>query len=179
MLRRSISLAFIALTLAGPAARADDLTLLGRFAGWTVFSGTASDGSNMCVVGIQGDNREFLIKSIHGNRFLAVQAYNDTWNIDQDARVQVVTWLDGINRYTVDAVRSVMASGIEWHVDIDVMEDFIGRFRHGHSLTLTFPNSNEGTWNIDLRGSSAGFARFAECTRGLGAQRSNRPSQPH
>ena len=164
-MKRLLPLTIAAVCLSSPAWAA--LTVYSHVGNWDVFSGTGTDGRQLCGIGHTNstDGRAFSLRYIRGTEGITFVADKPTWHIPDGTKVAVVMQI-GLNPpWTEQGVGH--GQRMEWTMDPASVQAFDTQFRRAESMTVTFPSGNEPPWVISLNGSMAASNSMGRCVTAM------------
>jgi hypothetical protein len=173
-LRTGIATLLIAGVLSG-SARAD-MVVYYRAHGWDAFSGPDETGKQVCGIGMtsKADKRSLSLRLQIGSDIVTFRAKKAEWNIPAGTLLSVVLQIGLDTPWNLQGVGE--GPVVEWSLDRNTVQTFDVQFRHGKSMTVTFPSGSEAPWTIALRGSTAISRAFDRCIT-VTTQREARQSQ--
>lgn len=164
-MRRMLPVTLAALCLSSPGWAA--LTVYSHVGNWDVFSGTGTDGRELCGIGQSSPSsgRAFSLRYTHGTEGITFVADKPNWNIPEGTKVSVVMQV-GLNApWTEQAVGH--GHRLEWTMDPASVQAFDSQFRRAGSMTVTFPSGNEPPWVVSLNGSTAASNAMGRCVTAM------------
>lgn len=155
---------------------------IGVHGSWRVFEGSSNDGTPVCGMSTRGaDGKAVIIKYFGGASGFTIQIFKDTWNIPSETRIGLKIKFGNEDPWRVTArgypQQRRQGGMIEAAIGFEHSGLFLREFRAATSATIEFLDGNEGSWTMDLIGSTAASQTMSGCIRRLG-YRANEPTQP-
>lgn len=164
-MKRLLPMTIAALCLSTPAWAA--LTVYSHVGNWDVFSGTGTDGRQVCGVGHTNttNGKAFSLRYTRGTQGITFIAEKPTWHIPEGTTVPVVIQI-GLNTPWTEQGEG-HGQRVQWTMDPASVQAFDTQFRRAGSMTVTFPSGSEPPWVISLNGSMAASNAMGRCVTAM------------
>lgn len=151
----------------GGAAKAADIVVYYRAAGWDAFSGQDDNGQAVCGIGSSSPvtGGSFAMRFQIGGQDVTFAAGKATWSIPEGHQVKVVMQVGQEPPWTQTATGH--DHQISWTLDSNAIQVFDQQFRRAGTMMLMFPEGSEPPWTIPLAGSTAISNAFGRCITDL------------
>lgn len=150
-------IALAALLLAAPAAaQYRDYEAAGV---WRAFG-----GGPVCGMESSSGARSIRITWDTSTPVVTFRLSRDGWRIPPGISLPVVMQVDRQEPIIVRNARGG-GEGLSFNTDRDRFSDFSPQFSSGTTLRISFPEGDEPTWFVSLRGSSSTYSAFWRCVQ--------------
>jgi hypothetical protein len=158
--------AFCAIGASVPAAA--EVRAIGRYGFWSVHEGTAERGDRLCgvsTVGAAPERRFFAVRFFPDGGYLEVQVSKKSWSIPPGTKVPLEIEFNGYpGAWRAPGGSHGEGDMIFQSFGRDAAVNFLREFRGASSGVIRF-GGNEGTWTMNLTGSSAAVGALLDCIR--------------
>lgn len=162
MIPRSLVLS-AALLLSPAAVVRADTSVIYQSEGWSVFSGTANDGTEVCGLSATGHHGKYFGLKRYGNDdYLTIQAGQDGWSFDGGS-VPVTITMDQNTPWQAEGITENDDDMVQVKVPLDNVREFMDEFGSSQTLDLQMGAGNVVDWSVDLTGSQDASYAFVNC----------------
>lgn len=146
------------------------VTVYYRAGAWRAFDGKNSQGQLICGMASEAapDGRQLSIRRVIGGNGLMIYAAKPSWNIPPGTTIPASLQVGSETQFTVQG--SGQANEVAFPIAPDQVVSFMGAFRSGEQMALSFPAGNEPPWTLSLAGSDAVNHTFERCITDLSAR---------
>lgn len=171
-LRRLCYAAALAAITLGPARAAEDYHALGHSGAWEIGTGTDDQGNKYCSLQEQSDDRHhgmvLLTYPLGDDPSFELHLFKDGWKIPANADIQTkFNFSDGGSWAADGAAARNGGPVVDYDIDFNDMEDFLGDFAQSNSLKIVFTHGTEPAWTMGLAGTSDATNALLACTKAL------------